>query len=137
MIVKTVGEVCDELSITGLKIKRVNGNEVSKLALRWDELNNWIEDLIEKSPKVQEAFRAHYEKLDQANTAIWNLESDLRTLKLKDWFKGDMYYIEIGKRAESIRHLNAIRVKHKNEISHLFGDYPDIKVDHLSSESQE
>ena len=125
MIAKTLGEVCDELSITTLKVERLDIDPYRKV-----ELETYVREQFEKIG--EETCRKIYDDLHLANSMIWNLESDIRTLKLEKLFSGDALYIEMGKRAESIRNINGIRVANKNRLNKLAGDYLEIKGDHLS-----
>lgn len=131
MITKTLGEICDECSIATLKIQRLPalpGTFHTRFEELVNERNLQFEILRKKGLKPDEL----YAELHEANSAIWNLESDMRTLKIRKWFANDDLYIEMGKRADSIRAINAIRVKYKNLINDLAGDLQEQKGDHLS-----
>ncbi len=129
MIAKTFGEVCDEYTINVLKLERLNIKEHRQDALL-REIAAQIGDLPESQREYADKLIAD---LLLANTAIWNLESDIRKCTVDKLFVGEALYIEMGKRAESIRSINAKRVETKNMLNALTGDIKEIKGDHLSS----
>ena len=69
------------------------------------------------------------DELEQIHLKIWSLESELRK-----GYEDDLGYEEIGRRAVTIRNLNNVRVKLKNQLAERLGDpIREIKTDHLSS----
>lgn len=72
------------------------------------------------------AFLELLAELVEANAKIWMLEADIRNGK-------EMPLEEVGRRALLIRDHNRLRVQAKGEIDRMFGDTPDIKVDHAAA----
>jgi len=135
MIKKTFGEICDELSIMRMKYyyAKEKGLDFSGQKKRLKMLEDEYFYIISNHSSRKEIDKYFTELID-ANKAIWNLENDMRTLRIKKWFIGEQYYIEMGKRAESIRAINAFRVMYKNKLNEIVGDVTEIKVNHLSEE---
>jgi len=77
--------------------------------------------------------------LQEANAKTWENESAIRNEYAKDPantvknFKSEQeYLIEVGRKALAIRDYNKIRISAKNLIDKLFGQIPDVKVNHAS-----
>jgi len=70
-------------------------------------------------------------QLMEANAKIWAKESALRNGLSADG-RDVAPLAEIGKTALEIRELNKLRVSAKHEIDRLYGELPDVKVDHAS-----
>ena len=131
MIAKTLGEICDELSIMYLKQKYLDLD--SRQLDRIHELEMEYYEACETLPHSKSLqLKTWFEKLQAANAEIWKLESSMRNLRVNEWFSGKKLYEEMGKRAESIREINAWRVKYKNEINELNNEVTEVKGEHLS-----
>lgn len=72
--------------------------------------------------------------LSQANAKIWMLEASLRKEYSSDPSSKEKLDMEqVGKRALAIRDMNKKRLKAKEQIDLLFGDFTDKKIDHQSA----
>lgn len=102
------------------------------------ELNN-VFDGPKASDMLQELFAAgvvpdDLRALVNVNTAIWELEKDIRNMNHEHDRAVTMEDLaEIGRRALSIRTLNKTRVMVRNDINRRFGQPPETKVDHASA----
>lgn len=66
-------------------------------------------------------------ELFRINGAIWDLEADIRQGK-----EGKLGLAEVGRRALTIRDLNAERIRVKNVIATSLGDFEEVKGQHAS-----
>jgi len=64
----------------------------------------------------------------QINGLIWDLEAAIRQGK-----EGELGLEEVGRRAIRLRDLNAERVRRKNQIAQVMGEYREVKHDHASA----
>ena len=105
MVHKTFGEICDELTILRLKKKAVEFlGKRFRSENRFNELVRAYATVFDNAKTNQAvAIGNAFIELQETNQMIWNLEADIRGFKIEKVFSGDKYYIEIGKRAESIR----------------------------------
>jgi len=139
MVRKTFGEVCDELTI--LERKQVAFAAEGRVfpedsRKRLEELTAELMAFVAERPDKERLVLKYLENLREANYEIWNLESAIRTQKIEGWFpRDDEYYKELGKRAESIRVINARRVGWKNLLNRLAGDAAEVKIQHASAQS--
>jgi hypothetical protein len=70
--------------------------------------------------------------LMEANAKIWAKESALRAGSSSDGSDTGMTFQEIGVTALEIRELNKLRVGAKQAIDEMYGELPDVKVEHAS-----
>lgn len=132
MIIKTFGEVCDELTILELKKKFLNDEFTPEHQTRLDLLVQEVDYQKQRMTTSKAYITECINNLQEANRAIWYLEYDLRSMKVERWFEADELYTEIGKRAESIRKINNDRIKWKNELNKIVKDIMELKGQHLS-----
>jgi len=103
----SIGEISDRLSILNLKMDRISLD--FKL-----ERDAFYEEYIKYS---HEDLSGLFDSLQNINTCIWDLESDIR--KHKEIELGNE---EVGRRAILIRDYNNNRISVKNKINILFGE---------------
>jgi len=112
-----VGELVDRLIIARLKQE--------KLGVITNE-GQWYEQAVKHFNL--DVIETEMQKLKEAHSAIWELESSL-----KSGLEEQIPLEEIGKRAIKIRNLNADRIATKNAIStKLNCSVIELKQDHLS-----
>lgn len=73
--------------------------------------------------------------LQESNAKVWENEAAIRKEFSGDPANSkidDEDLAEIGRRTLIIRGYNKIRVQAKTELDRMFGDTPDVKVDHAS-----
>jgi len=132
-----LGEIADELTILERrKVQFILDKRIfpESSQERLDLLTGEMVKFAGTHPGKEGKMLQYTERLREANCEIWNLESAIRELKLQEWFpEEDGYYQEVGKRAESIRKINEVRVNYKNLLNRLAGDCEEVKINHLSA----
>lgn len=120
-----IGEFIDRFSILLLKAQRIGPESyIEFVAFAEDFLLNTP---INKFDEIMKGFR----KLYSINKSIWDLESDLKNGNEKKHSLS-----KLGEKAIKIRDFNNKRIKEQNRLIELFGGYPNIKKNHLSSEEE-
>lgn len=131
----SMGEVMDRYTILRMKA-RLSEDAAVDLSRYEDEIMCVIGRLATEKRNLPDKGRLVIENLltlQEANSKIWMLEASLR-----DEYKGDpsndgpVTDAEFGRRARKIRDHNKMRVEAKKAIDVLFGDIPDVKVEHAS-----
>lgn len=117
----SIGDVFDRYTICQLKSERLSLDFSSELRELSKEIGNY-------------SFLGYYiEKLYKINSAIWDLESDIRKGN-----EGLLGLEEVGRRALKIRDFNNYRVFLKNEINSKLGTgFIDVKMNHSSQKDPE
>jgi len=119
-----LAELLDRLVIVKLKLERIKGCDKEK---EYEFYLKELEEYKKKGVKVKDEW---LEKLYEANSKIWDLESDIR--KGRD---GELGLEEVGRRAIAIRDINKIRISIKNDIvEETKSGFKDVKMNHASSE---
>lgn len=116
-----ISEIADRLSIIWLKVKRISTEQF------YDECRKLETAKAEYEGRTGLDFEKQFLQLYDVNGKIWDLESEIRQGK-----EGKLGLEEVGRRALAIRDLNADRVKLKNEIARLAGEFEEVKKDHAS-----
>lgn len=104
----SVGELIDKLSI--LQVKKLKIKDVDKLNFVNKEYNllNLLSSEYINKPEIDEL----YVKLIEVNSALWEIEDDLRILENKKQF--DEKFIKL---ARNVYYTNDERFRLKNEIN--------------------
>ena len=123
-----IAEVFDGYTIVKLKVERLpEGKDLrGQLKLYENELREKTKNLGKKKKRKVKKF---LDDLFKTNRAIWDLEHDLR-----NGYENKMSLAEIGKRAITVRNLNGMRMKIKNEIYDFFDQptFKEVKIDHIA-----
>ncbi len=119
-----LSELIDRFSILRIKYEHSHPHSHPSDA---DELTVYGEALY-SSNCDEELYYQWLIRLEEVNSAIWDLESDIRLGK-----EGILGLEEVGRRALAIRDLNRQRIAIKNEIATYCQTYLETKVDHASS----
>lgn len=115
-----LAEVIDRLTILDLKRTRLPADQTIV-----NEANRLRRAAFE-TPIAPQQIVGWLTALLNANSRIWDLESDIR--------RGYVLGLEeVGRRALAIRKINAERVRIKAEIACAVGEFAETKVDHVSA----
>ena len=109
MIVYSIGEICDRLSILYLKTQFLDNfhEEYNLFKKSFDEFEKKL------TSDGQNNLNILYDELLSINKDIWNLESAIRKHE-------QLSLEEVGKRAIQIRDFNEKRISCKNQINLQF-----------------
>lgn len=118
----TPGEVMDRWTILRMKA-RIAPEMTSELSRYAAEAHSLLDRGASEGTLTP--LRGHLLSLMEANAKIWVLEGEIRG-------GDDLPLDEVGRRALRIRDFNRFRVEAKGAIDRLFGETPDVKVDHAS-----
>lgn len=114
-----LAEVVDRLTILELKRDRLSANQA---------VANEAARLSAALPSIlSHRLAAWRDDLKNINAKIWDLEADIRQGK-----EGLLGLEEVGRRAIAIRELNGNRIRIKNQIARLVGEFEEVKVEHAS-----
>ncbi len=116
-----LSEILDRYSILLLKKKRLPEDDTINAECARFKVEV---DAYADQSYIQEQLQT----LVTVNGKIWDLESDIRKGK-----EGELGLEEVGRRALSIRDLNAERIKNKNVVAQKLGEFKEIKIDHASA----
>jgi len=117
-----LSEVIDRFVIVRLKMERVKTEDKKA---EYEFYKNVLEDYKKDGIIIKQDW---IDRLYNANSQIWDLESDIRKGK-----EGDLGLEEVGRRAIKIREINKIRISIKNEVVEFTGSgFKDIKINHAS-----
>ena len=124
-------EVLDRWTILLMK-SRLEANAATELKIFNKEVQFIVTEAAEKG-KVFEFLSAAV-ALMEANSRVWENEAALRKEFPKDKSAQGRKLTdkEKARRGDIIREYNGQRVRAKQEIDRLFGEIPDIKVEHAS-----
>ncbi len=126
-LVYSIGEIADRLSILGLKVERLprDSSDYERIRVQRNRSEQeWLERLSELPAAKRVEAMILFHKLCDVNARIWNLEYEIRT-------GGEMGlgFEEVGRRAVQIRDINLERVRTKDELNELAGDWEwDVKI---------
>lgn len=125
-------DVLDKYSILAMKVRHD-----AALIPMFKEYEAEAARIIHKATGKSGEVLTAVAKLIEANAKIWQLEA-----KIRDEFKDDpenngdaMTFEAVGAAALLIRRHNALRIAAKNEIDKFFGQVPEPKIDHASSQT--
>ena len=117
-----LSEIIDRLSILMLKCERFPAHmrPVEERQRFLDAFNEMRPQDIRKTGWLCDQV--------EINGRIWDLEAAIRQGK-----EGELGLEEVGRRALKLRDLNAERVRRKNMIAGVLGEFREVKHDHASA----
>jgi len=117
-----LAEVIDRFVIVRLKKERIKTEDKTD---EYEHYKKVLEDYKKQGILIKQEW---IDRLYDANSKIWDLESDIRKGK-----EGLLGLEEVGRRSIKIREINKIRISIKNQIVEETGSgFKDIKMNHAS-----